>query len=74
MAITFGFSMGGAAAIRCMARHDELGTSKLILLGAAAPRVTKGPDFPYSLEKENATELIEQAKVDTDFSTINQKD
>ncbi|WP_225743204.1 alpha/beta fold hydrolase [Marinilactibacillus sp. Marseille-P9653] len=69
-----GFSMGGAAAVRYMARHNGFGVKKLVLLGAAAPRFTQGPDYPYGMEKSGVDELIEQAKVDrpkmvTDFGS-----
>lgn len=54
-----GHSMGGATAIRYMARHNGYGVSKLALFGAAAPSLTKSPDFPYGLPKEAVTALIE---------------
>lgn len=63
-AVLVGFSMGGAAAVRYMARHEGYGISKLVLLGAAAPRFTQGPDYPYGMEKSGVDELIEQAKMD----------
>jgi len=53
-----GHSMGGATAIRYMSRHRGHGVSKLALFGAAAPSVTKRPDFPYGLPKEDITKLI----------------
>lgn len=53
-----GHSMGGAIAIRYMARHNGYGVSKLALFGAAAPSLTKRPDFPYGLPKEDVTKLI----------------
>jgi len=54
-----GHSMGGATAIRYMARHNGYGVSKLALFGAAAPSLTMRPDFPYGLPKEDVTKLIE---------------
>jgi len=54
-----GHSMGGATAIRYMARHNGYGVSKLALFGAAAPSLTKRPDFPYGLPKEEVTKLIQ---------------
>lgn len=54
-----GHSVGGAIAIRYMARHNGYGVSKLALFGAAAPSVTRRPDFPYGLPKEEVTKLIE---------------
>jgi non-heme chloroperoxidase len=56
-----GHSMGGATAIRYMARHNGYGVSKLALFGAAAPSLTMRPDFPYGLPKEDVTKLIEQS-------------
>lgn len=56
-----GHSMGGAIAIRYMARHKGFGVSKLALFGAAAPSLTMRPDFPYGLPKEAVTSLINEA-------------
>lgn len=53
-----GFSVGGAIAIRYMARHNGYGVSKLILCAAAAPSFTKRPDFPYGQTKEAVDKLI----------------
>lgn len=53
-----GHSMGGAIAVRYMARHNGYGVSKLALFGAAAPSLTRRPDFPYGLPKEHVTKLI----------------
>ncbi|OPX87610.1 MAG: Arylesterase [Pelotomaculum sp. PtaB.Bin104] len=53
-----GHSMGGAIAIRYMARHKGYGVSKLALFAAAAPSFTKRPDFPYGLAKEDVNKLI----------------
>ena len=53
-----GHSMGGAIAIRYMARHNGYGVSKLALFGAAAPSFTKRPDFPYGLAREAVNQLI----------------
>lgn len=46
-------SVGGAIAIRYMARHNGYGVSKLALFAAAAPSFTKRPDFPYGFIKED---------------------
>jgi len=54
-----GHSMGGATAIRYMARHNGYGVSKLALFGAAAPSLTERTDFPYGLPKEDVTKLIQ---------------
>lgn len=53
-----GFSMGGAIAIRYMARHKGYKVSKLALLGAAAPSFTKYPGYPYGLSKEEVDNII----------------
>lgn len=54
-----GHSTGGAIAIRYMARHKGYGVSKLALFAAAAPSLIKRPDFPYGLEKEAVTNIIQ---------------
>lgn len=55
-----GHSVGGAISIRYMARHNGYGVSKLVLMGAAAPSFTKRPNFPYGLEKEDVSKLIQE--------------
>ncbi|MBC8060802.1 MAG: alpha/beta hydrolase [Clostridiaceae bacterium] len=55
-----GHSMGGATAIRYMARHNGYGVLKLALFGAAAPSLTRRPGFPFGLPKEDVTKLILQ--------------
>jgi len=52
--------VGGAIAIRYMARHRGYGVSKLALFAAAAPSFSKRPDFPYGLPKEEVTRLIQE--------------
>ena len=59
-----GHSMGGAIAIRYMARHNGYGVSKLALFAAAAPSFTRRPDFPYGLPKEEVTKLIQETNKD----------
>lgn len=59
-----GHSMGGAIAIRYMARHAGYKVSKLALLAAAAPVFTKRPDYPYGLTKEAVNKLIEGTYTD----------
>ncbi|WP_223067264.1 alpha/beta fold hydrolase [Paenibacillus caui] len=54
-----GHSVGGAIAIRYMARHQGHGVSKLALFAAAAPSFTQRPDFPYGLPKEDVNRLIQ---------------
>lgn len=53
-------SIGGAIAIRYMARHNGYAVSKLILMGAAAPSFIKQPHFPYGLSREEVTKIIQQ--------------
>ena len=52
--------MGGAIAIRYMARHNGYGVSKLALFAAAAPSFVRRSDFPYGLPKEDVNKLIEK--------------
>ncbi len=59
-----GHSVGGAIAIRYMARYNGYGVCKLALFGAAAPSVTIRPDFPYGLPKEDVTKLIKGTYTD----------
>jgi len=54
-----GHSMGGATAIRYMARYNERGVAKLALFGAAAPSLTQRPNFPYGIPAEDVTKIIE---------------
>ena len=56
-ATLLGFSMGGAVAIRYMARHNGHGVKSLVLAGAAAPVFTTRDDFNYGM---NPAELTEQ--------------
>ncbi|QYY44003.1 alpha/beta fold hydrolase [Aneurinibacillus thermoaerophilus] len=55
-----GHSVGGAIAVRYMARHKGWGVSKLALFGAAAPSLTQRPDFPYGLPKQDVNKLIQE--------------
>ncbi len=57
--ILAGHSMGGAIAIRYMARHAGHKVSKLALFGAAAPVFTQRPDYPYGITKDEVNKLIE---------------
>ena len=59
-----GHSMGGAIAIRYMARYDGHKVAKLALFGAAAPVFTKRPDFPYGETVEEVNSLIEGTYAD----------
>ncbi len=59
-----GHSVGGAIAIRYMARHNGYGVAKLVLLAAAAPSFTQRPNYPYGLPKDEVTKLIQAARND----------
>ena len=70
-----GFSMGGAIALRYMARHKGDGISKLVLCAAAAPSFTTRSGFPFRIEPEAVDNLIElcysdRAKLNADFGKI----
>ena len=56
--ILAGHSMGGAIAIRYMARHAGHKVSKLALFGAAAPVFTNRPGYPYGLTNEEVNQFI----------------
>lgn len=55
-----GHSMGGAVAIRYMARHGGRGVARLALLGAAAPSFVKRANFEYGFQKEKVTGWVKQ--------------
>jgi pimeloyl-ACP methyl ester carboxylesterase len=57
-AVLCGFSMGGAAVIRYVARHHGDRVRKLALFGAAAPRWSKSDDFPIGSDKKAIDDLI----------------
>ncbi|WP_342512657.1 alpha/beta hydrolase [Sporosarcina sp. FSL K6-1522] len=59
-----GHSMGGAIAIRYMARHGGHGVTKLALIGAAAPAFTKRANFPYGKTIKEVNDLIEGTYTD----------
>ena len=56
--ILAGHSVGGAIAIRYMARHNGYGVHKLALFAAAAPSFTKRLNFPYGLLKADLNKII----------------
>jgi pimeloyl-ACP methyl ester carboxylesterase len=69
-----GFSMGGAIALRYMARHNGDRVANLVLCGAAAPSFTARPGFPFGIEPGAVDSLIkvcnsDRAKLNADFST-----
>ena len=53
-----GHSTGGAIAIRYMARHKGHGVSKLALFAAAAPSLVKRQNFPYGVDVQTVTDII----------------
>ena len=57
--ILAGHSTGGAIAIRYMSRHHGNEVSKLALFAAAAPSLIKRLNFPYGLDKEIVTKIIQ---------------
>ncbi|PTM57646.1 alpha/beta fold hydrolase [Desmospora activa] len=59
-----GFSIGGAIAIRYMARHHGRRIARLALVSAAAPVFTKRPDYPYGLPVDQVNTLIRQTYKD----------
>lgn len=54
-----GHSTGGAIALRYMSRYNGYGVSKLALFAAAAPSLTKLPNFPYGIDKSIVFDIIE---------------
>ncbi len=54
-----GFSMGGAIAIRYVAKYNAEHISKLALFGAAAPAWAKSADYPFGFSKDDVNELIQ---------------
>lgn len=62
--VLVGFSMGGAIAVRYMARHSGFGISKLALISAAVPVFTRRPDYPHSLPVSEVDKLIAQTYTD----------
>jgi non-heme chloroperoxidase len=59
-----GFSMGGAEALHYVARYGNERVSKLVLLGAAAPRMLKTEDFPDGVDQDVFDEMVENAEED----------
>jgi pimeloyl-ACP methyl ester carboxylesterase len=67
-----GFAMGGAIALRYMARHGGDLIDNLVLCGAAAPSFTSRPDFPFGSEPGLVQNFIslcytDRAKLNADF-------
>jgi len=69
-----GFSMGGAIALRYMARHKGDRIANLVLCGAAAPSFTTRPGFPFGSEPGAVDSLVklchsDRARLTADFCT-----
>ncbi|MFR5071144.1 MAG: alpha/beta fold hydrolase [Bianqueaceae bacterium] len=62
--VLVGFSMGGAIVLRYMRRHQGFGVCRLALLGAAAPRYTCCPGFPYGVPRSTVESLIALSQTD----------
>lgn len=54
-----GHSVGGAIAVRYIARHDGYEVAKLVLLAAAAPSVIKRAYFPYGLPRKDVVQIVQ---------------
>jgi pimeloyl-ACP methyl ester carboxylesterase len=70
-----GFSMGGAIALRYMARHKGDRIANLVLCGAAAPNFTRRSGFPFGIEPRAMESLIElcysdRAKLNADIVNV----
>ncbi|GGD52674.1 alpha/beta fold hydrolase [Paenibacillus nasutitermitis] len=59
-----GFSIGGAIAVRYMARHSGYKVDKLVLAGAAAPSFTQREGYTLGMPESEVNKLIKQAKTD----------
>jgi pimeloyl-ACP methyl ester carboxylesterase len=67
-----GFSMGGAIAVRYMARHKGDRIASLVLCSAAVPSVTARPGFPFGIEPGTMDDRIklcytDRARLNADF-------
>ena len=54
-----GHFMGGAVAIRYMARHGGYRVARLALLSAAAPAFTQRTGYPWGMTRQHVDELIQ---------------
>lgn len=59
-----GFSMGGGEALHYFGRYGNDRVGKLVLLGAAAPRMLQADDFPDGVEQGVFDEMVEKAEDD----------
>ncbi len=74
-----GFSMGGAIALRYIARYQGDRIANLVLCAAAAPRFTAQSDFPFGLEPGAVDRLIklsysDRAALNAELGTLFFKD
>jgi pimeloyl-ACP methyl ester carboxylesterase len=70
-----GFSMGGAIALRYMARYHGDRIANLVLCAAAAPSLTTRSDFPFGLEPGTVDTLIklcysDRASLNAELGTL----
>lgn len=59
-----GHSMGGAIAMRYLARHFNERVSKAVLVCPAAPCFTKSKGYPYGFTKEECNQLLDLCYTD----------
>lgn len=74
-ALLVGHSMGGAISLHYAATYGTKHISKVILCGAAAPRLSQTFDFPYGMTQQALQDLLElcytdRAKLLTTFGDI----
>lgn len=75
-AILIGHSMGGATTLHYAAKYQDTKTiKKIVLCGAAAPRLVKTKDFSFGMNPEDLQNLInlcdsDRAKLLTTFGSI----
>lgn len=59
-----GHSNGGGIVARYMGRHNGYGVSKLVLVDGVPPKFTKGPDYPYGVDREVIEQLVQGTLTD----------
>ncbi|WP_036485594.1 alpha/beta fold hydrolase [Myxosarcina sp. GI1] len=59
-----GFSMGGAVAVRYMGKYLGLRVTKLALLSASTPCLTKKPDFPQGRDEAVYNDFLDKLYAD----------
>jgi non-heme chloroperoxidase len=63
-ATLIGHSMGGAISLHYCAQYGKQFVKKLVLCGAAAPKLGQASDYPYGWTSDRADKLIEQCDKD----------